>query len=72
MAELYTRLETVDDDEKEKGFCVEKVEGILFDLPRDGLLFEDRLYTRDNHQIWSFRHPIGIPEDLLPVIWKKP
>jgi hypothetical protein len=44
--------------------------GILFDIPRDAFVFTDCPYTRDHHQIWSFRHDMRIPDDMIPDIWK--
>lgn len=49
--------------------CTEAPFEVLFDAPRDAFWFTDAHYSRDAMQEWSFRHPIGIPDDLLPRAW---
>jgi hypothetical protein len=55
---LYT-VELVEDDEDEdyvvRGMCYRKVSAVLWDLPRDAFIFEDRMYSLDHMQAWSFR-----------------
>lgn len=63
MAEIYDRVDSGD-------VCMEMLIGVLFDVPRAAFLFEDRSYSRDTHQTWSFRQPMGIPEEMMPDIWK--
>jgi len=43
---------------------------LLWGIPKGAFFFEDLPYTRDIHQQWSFRHPMMIPDDLFPDIWK--
>lgn len=43
---------------------------ILFDVPRDAMFFRDKVYTRDHHQPWSFRHDMRLPDEIFPEIWK--
>mmetsp|Transcript_22130 Transcript_22130/g.49468 ORF Transcript_22130/g.49468 Transcript_22130/m.49468 type:complete len:649 (+) Transcript_22130:98-2044(+) len=43
---------------------------ILFDVPRDAIFFRDRVYARDHHQPWSFRHDMRLPDEIFPEIWK--
>lgn len=43
---------------------------ILFDVPRDAFVFDDTMYSRDHQQPWAFRHPIGIPDYMMPEAWK--
>jgi len=45
---------------------------ILFNVPRDAIFFRDKVYHRDHHQPWSFRHDIRLPDELFPEIWKDP
>eukprot|EP00537_Pseudo-nitzschia_pungens_P017557 CAMPEP_0172410782 /NCGR_PEP_ID=MMETSP1061-20121228/77059_1 /TAXON_ID=37318 /ORGANISM="Pseudo-nitzschia pungens, Strain cf. pungens" /LENGTH=664 /DNA_ID=CAMNT_0013146977 /DNA_START=73 /DNA_END=2067 /DNA_ORIENTATION=+ len=45
---------------------------ILFDVPRDAIFFRDRVYHRDHHQPWSFRHDMRLPDEIFPEIWKTP
>jgi hypothetical protein len=49
--------------------CSEILFEVLFDAPRDAFWFTDVPYSRDMAQPWAFRHPIGIPDDLLPPAW---
>jgi hypothetical protein len=55
------------DFERVKGH---NVVGIMWNVPRDAFYFMDSPYTRDHHQTWSFRHAMGIPDEMLPEIWK--
>jgi hypothetical protein len=50
--------------------CRQEFQGVVFDVPRDAFWFQDVPYSRDSHQTWSFRHSIGIPEDIFPSAWK--
>jgi len=43
---------------------------ILFDVPRDAMFFRDKVYARDHHQPWAFRHEMGLPDDIFPDVWK--
>lgn len=43
---------------------------ILFDVPRDAMFFRDKVYARDHHQPWSFRHDMRLPDEIFPDIWK--
>ena len=47
-----------------------RLTGVLFDIPRDAFYFEDRNYYRPHHQIWSFRHDMRIPDEIMPNIWR--
>jgi hypothetical protein len=42
---------------------------VLFAVPRDAFLFSDVPYTRDHHLYTSFRHPMMIPDDMMPDQW---
>lgn len=48
----------------------ERVRLILFHMPADAFYFKDIAYERDSHQEWSFRHPMGLPDEVFPDIWK--
>lgn len=39
-------------------------------VPRKSIRFFDRVATTDLHLPNAFRHPIGIPDDILPEGWK--
>lgn len=43
---------------------------IFFGIPRDAFFFIDLPYSRDIHQDWAFRHPMMIPDEIFPDIWK--
>jgi hypothetical protein len=64
-AELYQYVDRPDHQQ-----CYEVLTGVLFAVPRDAFLFADMAYARDIHQPWSFRHPMGIPDEIMPELWK--
>ena len=39
-------------------------------VPRQGIFFFNRPGTTDMHLSNAFRHPIGIPDDILPAGWR--
>jgi hypothetical protein len=39
-------------------------------IPREGIQFYDRPYTSDLHLPRAFRHFIGLPENMVPDIWR--
>jgi hypothetical protein len=42
----------------------------LADVPRAAIRFFDVRLTTDMHQRNVFRHPIGLPDAMLPDAWK--
>lgn len=48
---------------------IEYDKNVLFALPRDAFLFADAPYTRDHFLHTSFRHPMMIPDDMMPEQW---
>lgn len=65
---LYTvEVYTPDATEIESTLFVDEV---LWNVPRDAFEFVDKRYSRDHSQFWSFRHPIGLPDDMLPSAWR--
>ena len=40
------------------------------DVPREAIAFVDKPYTTDMHLLHTFRHPIGIPDHMLPEAWR--
>jgi hypothetical protein len=44
---------------------------VLWSLPRDAFAFDDVPHSRDHAMPWSFRHYIGIPDDIFPEAWKR-
>jgi hypothetical protein len=63
--------EAVDEDGAARGsyVCTEALFDVLFDVPRDAFWFTDAYYSRDAMQPWSFRYPMGMPNDMLPRAW---
>lgn len=43
---------------------------ILWDVPSAAFYFADMPYERDHHKFTSFRHPMMIPDDIFPSVWK--
>jgi hypothetical protein len=39
-------------------------------IPREALSFVDVPYSTDMHLMKAFRHPLGIPDILIPKIWR--
>ena len=66
----YVAETTSRETDEEEEICTEDFFEVLWDLPREAFEFEDAPYTRDTQQPWSFRHPLGIPDDILPNAWK--
>ena len=54
----------------EGDFCYQDVLAIIWDLPRGAFYFSDLPYSRPHHQATSFRHEMGIPDDIFPEQWK--
>jgi hypothetical protein len=65
-AEMY---EEVDDWRSGMGMTFNKLEEVLFMVPRDAFCFEDNYYSRDHAQIWSLRHDMRIPDERMPSAW---
>jgi hypothetical protein len=55
----------VDDDNHRSGVCQRPRI-----VPRSALRFVDRPYATDLHLAAAFRHPIGIPDEIFPSMWK--
>lgn len=70
VVEILERYDIEGERGSDSGYCYEELEGVLFDAPRDAFEFEDAPYSRDTAQPWGFRHAIGIPEEIMPEIWK--
>jgi len=49
--------------EGEDGGCIVK------GLPREAITFVDQPYSSDMHMPKTFRHSIGIPDDIFPDVW---
>jgi hypothetical protein len=64
-AELLARYKNLDERT-----CEEDVVEIVWAIPRDAFIFQDPHYSRDHAQPWSFRHPIMIPDHVMPPAWK--
>jgi SET domain len=43
---------------------------LVWGLPKDAFYFADLPYTRDMHQEWAFRHPMMIPDEIFPDVWR--
>jgi hypothetical protein len=39
-------------------------------VPRHAIAFVDRPYSTDLHLPWGFRHPLGIPDEIMPAAWR--
>jgi hypothetical protein len=65
MAEIYEEM-----DDSESKTTANVVTEVLFAVPRDAFCFEDSYYSRDHAQVWSLRHDMRIPDDLMPAAWK--
>jgi hypothetical protein len=45
-------------------------EKLVWGIPKDAFYFVDLPFTRDHHQHWAFRHPMMIPDEIFPRVWK--
>ena len=43
---------------------------ILWNVPRNAFYFADIPYTRDHHLFTAFRHPMIIPDEMFPDVWR--
>jgi hypothetical protein len=54
--------------------CQEIFDEVMFDLPRDAFIFGSELewepQYRYYNEMWTFRHDIRIPDELMPTAWK--
>ena len=48
----------------------ERFEYIYMDIPRESIVFVNKLHSTDRWIEQSFRHPIGLPETMVPAIWR--
>mmetsp|Transcript_2891 Transcript_2891/g.6202 ORF Transcript_2891/g.6202 Transcript_2891/m.6202 type:complete len:776 (+) Transcript_2891:233-2560(+) len=69
---LVRIIEWIDNskDRRSDYYAYHQKSPIIRGLPRDAFFFEDLPYARDIHQEWAFRHPMMIPDDMFPKIWK--
>jgi hypothetical protein len=44
--------------------------GVLWNVPSDAFYFLDMPYMRDHHMFNTFRHPMVLPDDMFPEVWK--
>ena len=49
-------------------FADKDVKALSF--PREAIFLTDRIMSQDWHLPNTFRHPIGIPDDIFPEQWK--
>jgi hypothetical protein len=69
-AELVYRKQRVDSDDE---MCEEFFDEVLWMLPRDAFAYGgvyERFDTREYIVPGTFRHPLGIPDDIMPDAWK--
>jgi hypothetical protein len=69
-AELVYREQLVDSDDE---MCKEFFDEVLWMLPRDAFAYggvHERFDTREYMIPGTFRHPLGIPDDIMPDAWK--
>ena len=64
----YDVIMYIIEDDAETFEIEEEVE--VYGVPREGLSFVDLPYSTDLHLLNTFRQPMGIPEDLMPQVWK--
>lgn len=47
-----------------------RFEYIYLDIPREGITFVDKPHSTDHWIEQAFRQPIGLPEEMVPQIWR--
>jgi len=48
-----------------------KYEYFYTDIPREGIIFTDKPFSTDTWLPHALRQPIGLPDTMVPDIWKK-
>jgi len=43
---------------------------LVNEVPRKGISFVDVPYTTDLHLLNAFRHPLGLPDEMVPAVWR--
>jgi hypothetical protein len=59
----------VHNQDETRSVCEEEVDEVMFGVPLDIFVLQDKTYTRDQLQPWSFRHDMRIPDELMPRAW---
>jgi len=71
---ILERYQSPDGNETLYNVCIivkeEGTEFILNGVPRRAIEFVDRPYSANQHMIGTFRHEIGIPDEIFPNKWK--
>ena len=69
---IRTRPDTINNSTKESSTEDSSTEWSkhLDGVPRQAVIFADKPYTTDIHMHGAFRHAIGLPESMVPKIWK--
>ncbi len=47
-----------------------KFEYYLLDVPREGIIFANKIHSTDQWIDQAFRQPVGLPDDMVPNEWK--
>ena len=47
-----------------------KFEYYITDVPREGIVFVNKIHSSDQWIDQAFRQPIGLPDDMVPTEWK--
>ena len=47
-----------------------RFEYFYLDMPREAIIFVNKPHSTDAWIDHAFRHPIGLPEDMVPQVWK--
>lgn len=45
-------------------------EQVVRHVPRQAIIFVEKAYSTDIHLLDAFRHPLGIPDEILPPAWR--
>lgn len=48
----------------------QRFEYIFTDIPREGIRFVDKPRSTDQWIVQAFRHPVGLPEEMVPMGWR--
>jgi len=47
-----------------------RFEYFVMDVPREGIVFVDKMHSTDQWIEMAFRQPIGLPEEMVPANWR--
>ncbi|CAB9507051.1 Guanylate cyclase [Seminavis robusta] len=60
----------IDDDDKSLAWHENNLPRMLTSYPLASIRYFPRMYHSDQHLVHAFRHPMGLPDNMIPDRWK--